>query len=146
MRFFVKLTGIAVIVLSCSIFGFLKSFSKRQEILRLQKIDAALTRADNMLRLGVGDRERILSESFSDIDGIGFTEYGEKNNTAYACLNTFFREFGRGDIPTERQRINRLRYEIREQLEREKKAYASSGKIWRTAGVCVGLSIGIMLI
>lgn len=146
MRLFVKLAGIAAIMLSCACFGFLKSFSKRQEISRLEKIDAALARADNMLRLGAGDRKKILSEAFSGIDGIYVTADGAVDNLSSESLNAFFREFGKGDVPTERQRINRARYEIKEQLEKEKKTYASSGKIWQTSGVCIGVSIGIMLI
>ena len=146
MRLFVKLAGITAIVLSCAGLGFLKSFSQREKIARLRKIDAALARADNMLRLGAGDREKIITQSFSGIDGIGAAAKSGRDNLSYRCLDEFFREFGKGDVPTERQRINRVRYEIKEQLEREKRTYASSGKIWQTAGVCAGLSIGIMLI
>ena len=152
MRLFIKLTGIAVIVLSCSLLGFIKSFLKKENILDLEKVGDALTRADNMLRLGTGDRKTILSASFADVQGFCTHETGtnfsfnSRNNFLSKCITEFFNEFGRGDVELERQRIERVKLEINEELEKEKNTYASSCRIWRISGVCIGLTIGIMFI
>ncbi len=139
MRAVIKFTGIVLVFCGFAFFGFFKSFSKREYIRRLKEIISSLDMADNMLRLGALSREKILKTSFSEID----KPMPPKINR---CLNAFFSDFGSGDTQTERGRIRSLKKELLSEIDRQEAEYKSSGRLWRTAGVCTGLAICIMLI
>lgn len=148
----VKILGVLVITVSISLFGFLKSYRERSYIRLLERIAEALARVDVALRLTADCRERILASSFDGVDGFyihnGDAHFINKTVPDTLCseINTFFRDFGSGDIILERQRINRVLSIIKTATEKEQKEYAATHKVWQTVGVCAGLMLGIMLI
>ncbi len=138
MKFLFKVFGIVLVFLCVAFLGLFKSFSKRDYIRRLKKTVSALEKADNMLRTGATKREKILSKSFEDAQLLNIPESD--------LLNAFFRDFGSGDLITEHKRIQELKKELLAEICREEAEYAKSGRLWRTAGVCGGLAVCIMLI
>ena len=152
MKMLIKILGVLVITVSISLFGFLKSYWERSYISLLGKIAKALASVDAALRLTADCRERILSSSFDGVDGFcmhnGDAHFINKNISDTLCseINTFFRDFGSGDIILERQRIKRVSGVIKTAIEKEQKEYAATHKLWQTVGVCAGLMLGIMLI
>ena len=149
MRYLIKYFGIITVVFCLSVLGFLKAYLKRQSIKRLEDLYAALSRADDMLNLGISGRDEIISECFSKIDGLNFPDKAQPQlkppGDVGETLNAFFNDFGTGDRDTERCRINRLKVRLSEFISEEKSEYARLYKIWQTAGVCAGLAVGIML-
>ena len=152
MKILIKTAGILFIVLSTSLFGFFKAFSKRKYIKRLLQTQAAFKNAGNLLRLGVDNRAKILSASFSTVEGFNITQAGVSFSDKYVAdelsnaINTFLIEFGSGDTETERQRIERVVYSVETELTKETREYEKSHKVWQTLGVCAGLAIGIIFI
>ena len=152
MKYVLKFAGIFAVVLCCSLSGFIRTRSKKEYIRRLKKIDAGLSRADDMLRLGGGGKSAILSACFSDVEGFTVSADGAVISPAAAgkeaadLLNPFFAGFGSGDELFEHRRIARTRHLLCEVLSREEKGYAQFARIWQTAGICAGFALGIMLI
>lgn len=152
MKLLIKIIGVMVVIISFSSLGFFKSYSKKAYIIRLKKIYEAFVSAGNLLRLGADSREKILLSAFMETEGFKFSAgtvtFSDKcaKNELICHINTFLSEFGSGDFETERQRIERVCYTLKAELEAQKEEYERSHKIWQTLGVCAGLSIGIILI
>ena len=149
MRCLLKYFGIVTVTVCLSAFGFLKAYSKKRRIKRLEDLYAAFSRAEDMLILGISSREKIISECFGEIEGF-YTEGADFNSKLFGefkeTLREFFSEFGGGDRQLEQNRIKRLKRELFEVISDEKNEYARLSKIWQTAGVCAGLAAGIMFI
>lgn len=148
MGYLFKYAGIFAVALCLSVLGFIRSYSKKEQIKRLKALDSALSRADDMLRLGVQSRGEILRECFgkeaNTAVNVAFT--GKMAVEINAAFDKFFYEFGSGDRQLEHNRISRVKNELATSISAQEAEYAQFGKIWRTAGVCAGLCIGIMLI
>ena len=148
VRLLFKYIGVLTVVLCLSVLGFLKSYSKREQIKQLKTLDSALSRADDMLRLGSQSSGEIIRECFgketNTAANVIFTDKtaGEIN----ALLDKFFCEFGSGDRQLEHSRISRVKSELAVLISAKEAEYEQFGKIWRTAGVCAGLCLGIMLV
>ena len=152
MKYLLKFAGIFAVVLCCSLSGFIRTRAKKEHIKRLKKIDAALSHADDMLRLSSGGKSAILSACFSGVEGVTVSGEGAFIPASAAgkeiadLINPFFSGFGSGDELFEHRRIARTRHLLGEALSREEKGYAQFAKIWQTAGICAGFALGIMLI
>ncbi|MBO4433810.1 MAG: hypothetical protein J5852_09810 [Clostridia bacterium] len=149
MRYLFKYFGIITVGFCLSFWGFLKAYSKRQYIKRLEDLYSAFSRAEDMLILGIPCREKIINECFGEIEGfntegadLSFKPFGKFE----AALKEFFSEFGGGDRQLEHNRIKRIKRELSEIISGEKNEYARLSKIWQTAGVCAGIAAGIMFI
>ena len=147
----IKTAGIVLIILGSTAFGFFKAYSKRDYINRLKALDSALMSAKSMLSYGALNRQKILLnalcgvENFNPCDGAGFSDK-LMSRELNAALNGFLRDFGRGDTVTEQSRIDSVRKLLLDDISLKEAEYKTDGKIWRTAGVCTGLALGIMLI
>lgn len=152
MNMIIKTAGVVLITLGSTVFGFLKSYSKRDYIDRLKAIDSALLSAQIMLNYGMLSRQKILSNAFFRVDGFTLfcdgAEIFDKSMSREIndALNGFLKDFGRGDIDTEQIRIDRVRRLLLDEISLKETEYKTDGKIWRTAGICAGLAVGIMLI
>lgn len=148
VRYLFKCIGVLTVVLCLSVLGFLKSYSKREQIKRLKALDSALSRANDMLRLGVQSRGEIIGECFGQVANtsvnVAFTD--KTAGQANAVLDKFLSEFGSGDRELEYSRINRVKKELAALISANEAEYEQFSKIWRTTGVCAGLCLGIMLI
>lgn len=148
MSYLFKYTGIFTVALCLSVLGFLKSYSKREQIKRLKSLDLALSRADDMLRLGVQSRGEILGVCFGREANAGkYIVFPDKAvGEIGTIVDKFLSEFGSGDIQLEHSRISRVKRELAALISTQEAEYAQFDKIWRATGVCAGLCIGIMLI
>ena len=148
MKYLFKYIGILALSICLSASGFIKSRLKREEIEGLKTIESAFSKADDMLSLGFKSREEILKECFGDI------YKGGKYNPSFPgtgegisdVMDKFLQEFGGGDYMLEHNRITRAKAEISHYVEKAQAGYIKLSEIWRTAGVCAGLTAGIMLI
>ena len=144
--------GVLALVVCISGFGFFKADGIKDEIKRLKSVISALTKADNMVRCGGYNKEKILKTAFYGVNGFalkgGAAYVSDKavSKEAEAIINAFFADFGGGDIPAERRRIAATKDELLKLLCEREKTCAAESKIWRTTGVCAGLALGIMLI
>ena len=151
MTVFFKYIGILLIIISFSLYGFLKTHLKRSYILKLTEIRNAVKKADNMIRMGTYSKHEILKEIFGSIEGFNVLKDGvcisdiAISRELSSNLYRFFNEFGNGDLILERQRIKNIDGYLLSLLEKEQKQYTESRKIWQTAGICAGLILSIML-
>lgn len=146
-----KYAGILSLVLCLSALGFIKTYSKREYIRKLKGIYGALSHMDDMLRLSGQTKERILTDCFGETAGFSRTPKGAsisfaEDDETGIIINRFLSEFGNGDLSLEQTRIDRVKNELKTRLLEQEREYTQFGKIWRTAGVCAGLVVGIMLI
>lgn len=149
MRYLIKYAGIVSVAASLSLFGFFKTRLKKTYINRLKKISVGLQKADDLLKFGETNRERILAVCFgAEVDFMLKDGILAKPQSSELCglLKEFSREFGSGDLVAEHRRIALLKHAVDGIAEREESEYAQFSKIWQTAGVCAGLALGIMLI
>lgn len=152
MQLLIKTAGVIFITASSSLFGFFKTYSKRADIHRLNKMLLSFENAGNLLRLSRSSREKILTQCFSGIDGMSITSGEVLFSGKYASgelsgvINDFLRDFGSGDYGTEQQRIERVCFAVKARLNEEKQEYERSHKIWQTLGVCAGLALGIIFV
>lgn len=152
MKLTVKAAGVVLVFLCFTLYGFFKSFSKKDYIKWLKKIDLALIKTENLLRQGNLNREGILKAAFSKVEGFNiYLDSAEIKNKDISddlllLLNTFLSDFGRNDTETELSSAEKVRQAVLEGIASKQEEYSTTGKLWRTAGICAGLAVGIMLI
>lgn len=152
MKLIIKLAGMVLIVLCFSMLGFLKALSKREYIKRLKSIDSSLIRASSLLKYGTFNRQKILETAFLRVPGFSISAEGAEikdkmmSKDISTMLNLFLKDFGSVDTACELTRIKGNRDTLLREIKRLEDEYKTVGKLWRTAGVCAGLALGIMLI
>ncbi|MBO4692841.1 MAG: hypothetical protein J5659_00395 [Clostridia bacterium] len=152
MKLTVKLIGVFLLFLSVSFLGYLKAYSKREYIKRLKAIKEALIKTENMLKTGVLSRKKILTTAFNRIDSFicycdgAVIDDKAMNGELKKTLESFFYEFGRGNMTAELTRIDGIKEALSCEISLKESEYNKGAKLWRTSGVCAGLAIGIMLI
>lgn len=149
MKYLIKYAGIVSVVVSLSLFGFFKTRVKKTYINRLKNISEGLQKADDLLKFGETNRDKILAACFgTELNFMSKDGTFGKSQNSELCgmLKEFSREFGSGDLVAEHRRIARLKHTVDGVTARAESEYAQFSKIWQTAGVCAGLALGIMLI
>ena len=152
VKFAVKFFGVILIFLCFAVSGFSAAKSKREYIRRLKSINCSLKKAENLINLGTLSRGKILANAFFGIENLRFCRDGAQisdstmNDDIKGLIEVFFREFGSGDILAEQERIRALSSEITAEISRQEEEYTGKGRLWRTAGICAGMALAVMII
>lgn len=147
----VKFLGTILIVFSCSIIGFLKSYSL---VLRCKKLSQLLDGVNALyenIDQGGNTLDVAIKNSFINCDFL-LCEYGLfvcadaslKNDKI--LIEDFFNKLGSSTKKIECDRINNFKIKLKNQLKNAQSESDQKSKIYKTLGVCVGLAIAILLI
>ncbi len=149
--FIVKLAGIVLITFSCAIIGFLKSnalASRYKKLLLL--LDGVNTLYEN-IEQGGNTLDIAIKNSFKDCDFLRcekgmFTCADADLKKDKILIEEFFCKLGSSTKKVECDRINNFKIKLKAQLKNAQNESEQKGKIYGTLGICIGLTIAILLI
>ena len=148
----VKFIGVLLVVLSCSLIGFLKS---RCVLLRVKKLSAFCDGTEQLfeyIEQGNYELKTALKTAFIKCEFINFekTEANCCDNDLIAedklLINNFMRSLGYSSKKAECDRIKTFGHLMQKRLQQAEKDMLQKSKIYQTFGICIGLAIGIFLI
>lgn len=148
----VKIAGVALIVISCSMAGFFKS---RSVMLRGKKLSLFCDGLDLLfehIEQGNCELDTAFKKSFSKCNFLIF----EKTNAVCRdndldtedkeIINSFFSSLGVSPKKAECDRIKNCRTVMKKRAETAMSDAPQKCKLCQTFGVCIGLVLGILLI
>lgn len=148
----IKTIGIVLLVLFCVFAGFLKSFSVRSRGKKLSVFCDGLDLLYEHIEQGNCELDKALKSAFSKCDFLNFKA------TASACkdqdltaedretINSFFLSLGASPKKAECDRIKHCRIVMKQRRDTALADAQRSCKLWQTFGICIGLTLGILLI
>ena len=148
----VKLAGVLLVVLSCSLAGFFKS---RCILLRVKKLSLFCDGTDLLfeyIQQGNCELKTALKTAFIKCEFINFekTEANCCDNDLIAedkqLINDFLHSLGYSSKKAECDRIKSFSSLMQKRLKQAENDMAQKSKIYQTFGICIGLAIGILLI
>ncbi len=152
MNVAVKVAGIIICVLSATLFGFLKGVSLKSRVKKLRQLSLALDTLYEHINYGEIPLEEALKKSFYSCDFIklrGFSvtfQDSDFDAEERQIINEFFVCLGRSGKKAECERIKATAAILRKKEIQANNTVAEKAKLWQTGGVCIGLTIGILLI
>lgn len=147
----VKMLGIVLIVFSCAFIGFFKSHALTARCKKLLLLlDGANTLYENIDQCG-NTLDVAIKNSF------GRCDFLRCENGLFICIDTdlkkdkflieeFFQGLGSSTKKSECDRINSFKIKLKTNIKDAQGDRDQKGKIYGTLGVCVGLTIAILLI
>ncbi len=149
--FIVKVFGVVLIVASSTSIGILKSTSlfKRREKLSLL-LDGVNT-LYNYIQQSEFELKSAIKNAFLKCDFLKFSgdvilcdSFDLKNDKA--IIEEFFMCLGNSTKKVECDNINHFKLKLNASLKEAENDITQKSKIYQTLGVCIGLTIGILLI
>lgn len=148
---FVKLSGIFLIVVSCAAAGALKSLSIKNRSKKLSDFCDGLDTLYEHIEQGGTELFYAINNSFCKCNFLCF-----ENNKFYckdsdlsredkAAIDEFLVHLGVSAKKAECDRISSFRIAMQKRLKDAEKDTAQKSKIYQTFGICIGLTIGILL-
>lgn len=150
--FLFKFSGIILIVVACGVAGFLKSFSIKSRYQKLSAFCDGLDLLYEYVELGECELDKAVKNAFYKCDFI------HSNNQKTLCkdcdltcddvqaINSFFASLGFSSKKAECDRINSCRIMMKKRFKDAEHDVTQKCKLYQTFGVCIGLTIGILLI
>ncbi|MCQ2448755.1 MAG: stage III sporulation protein AB [Clostridia bacterium] len=138
MYFIVKWCGMLLLFCSCTLVGFQKSAALHKRVKLLDTVDEALEELEQLVRCDGRERACLLRETFGKRGILENSVALLQDDEDRRLVETFLREFGRGDAAGECKRITlcrgllQLRRKSARQLENER------SRVYRVAGICLG--------
>lgn len=148
----IKLSGLALIFLSSSLFGFYKARLLGARVKTIGGIIGSLSCLKEQIEYGGGELGSILPLCFSDTDAVCIDTDGIKVSSSIltaedkGILDDLFAVLGSADSATECSRIERCLSLLKRQYHTAQDELNQKGKLWRSGGVCLGAAICIFLI
>lgn len=148
----VKAAGVILIVISCSMAGFLKSRCVLARVKKMSLFCDGLELLFEYIEQGNCELKTAFKTAFSKC---GFLTF-EKNNAVCRdndltvedkiLINEFFCSLGTSAKKAECDRINNFKIKMKTHLKDIETNMAQKSKIYQTFGICIGLTLGILLI
>ncbi len=148
----IKLLGIALVVFTSSLIGFLKSRSLVARCKKLSLLCDGINALYEHIDGGGIELACAIKSSFSKCDFLRF-ENGrtlcsdnDLNGEDKRAVDSFFLSLGSSAKRLECDRINNFRLKIKTSLKEAENDASQKSKIYQTFGICIGLTVGILLI
>ncbi len=152
MNVAVKVSGIVICVLSTSLLGFLKGASLKSRVKKLRQLVQSLDTLYEHINYGEITLEEALKKSFYSCDFIRLrgssvsfqdTDFDADERQ---IINNFFACLGRSGKKAECERIKATAAILQKKEAQANSSVTEKAKLWQTGGVCIGVTIGILLI
>lgn len=152
MNVAVKMAGIIICVISATLLGFLKGVSLKSRVKKLQQLGQALDTLYEHINYGEIPLEEALKRSFYNCDfiklhgsSVAFRDTDFDIDERQIIIE-FFARLGRSGKKAECERIKATAAILRKKEAQANNTAYEKAKLWQTGGVCIGLTIGILLI
>ena len=148
----IKTVGVSCIVASCIFAGFFKSYSVKSRSRKLSLFCDGLDLLYEYIEQGNCELQAALKKSFSKCSFLTFQNTntvckdGDLNADDKEIINSFFISLGRSVKKAECDRINSCKNVMSKRASAAAADTLQKCKLWQTCGICVGLTIGILLI
>ena len=148
----VKLLGIFLVVISCSVAGFLKSLSIKNRGKKLSIFCDGLNTLYEYINQGGTELFSAIQNSFSKCNFLCCENHkiccedGDLSHEDKAIINSFFASLGHSAKKAECDRISTCKITMQKRLKDAENDTFQKCKIYQTFGVCIGLAVGILLI
>lgn len=143
-----KLLGMLMLFMSCTAFGFYRAISLENRYKRLDKICRCMDELYNRILHSSGEIDRLMYASF----GESADSLIEKEKTLEILkheetelLSEFLSSLGSGDTESECSRIMLYKSLFEACRDSASRDCESGCRLWRTAGICVGVATCIFL-
>ena len=148
----IKLLGIVIVVLVSAFTGFLKSNMLAE---RYKKLSAIYDGTNNLYEYVQNSGCELFEAVKNSYSGINFLHI---KNGAFMCdynaltkedtklIDAFFISLGASAKKIECDKINNFRLKLNTHIKQAKTNYEQKGKIYQTFGICIGLTIAVLLI
>jgi hypothetical protein len=148
----VKLFGVLLVVFVSAVMGFLKSRSLTNRSTKLAMLFDGTNMLFEYIEQEGCELDEAVKKSFKNCDFLSFKNGVEiscdadLNNEDKAETENFFALLGTGTKKTECDRIANFKLKIKSLHTAAEKEASQKCRIYQTFGICIGLSIGILLI
>lgn len=150
--FVIKLFGIFLIVIACMAVGFLKSLSIKNRSKKLSAFCDGLNTFYEYVEQGGCELDIAIKNSFSKCtflrleNGRFLCLDNDLNGEDKVMIDGFFEGLGASAKKAECDRINGFKLKMKTYLKEAENDVSQKSKIYQTFGICIGLTIGILLI
>ncbi len=149
--FIIKAIGVFLIVVSSALIGLLKSRSLQE---RRKKLGLLLDGTNIFLNyiqqgeceLEIAIKNAFLKCNFLNLNGKKILCCDNDLKNDKALIEDFFRVLGNSTKMIECNRINQFKIKLKSRLNEAENDVAQKVKIYQILGICIGLTIGILLI
>ena len=148
----IKLVGILLIIICCSMVGYLKSSHIKNRVKKLGLIYEGAQLLFENIQQGKYELGKAVKKSFIKCGFIKFEkqnifcEDADLSANDVKVVNEFLNSLGFSTKKIECDRIKNFGLLIQKRLSEAEAERAQKSKIYQTFGVCIGLLIGILLI
>ena len=147
----VKLVGIILIIASSTFIGFLKSHSLAARCKKLMLILDDTNTLYEYIEQGGVTLDSAIRYSFSNCDFLSYENgkilcFDNDLKGDAAEIEDFFMCLGTSVKKTECDRINSFKQKMNTRLKEAENNVVQKSKIYQTLGICIGLTIAILLI
>ncbi len=148
----IKIVGILLIIICCSMAGYLKSCHVKNRVKKLSLIYDGVQLLFEYIQQGKCELEKAVRKSFFKCGFIKFEKQNifcsdfDLNVNDIKIVNEFFDSLGYSTKKAECDRIKAFSLVVQKRLNEAESERAQKSKIYQTFGVCIGLLIGILLI
>lgn len=148
----IKVIGISLAVLSCICFGFFKSFSIKSRAKKLSLISNGMIMLNEYIEQSNLELDIALKKAFSKCNFLDFSNdeiiISDKDLTFEdkKFLKDFFADLGKYTKKSECDRIKLYYTDIQKIADIAFSESFQKCKLWQTFGICIGLTLGVLLI
>ena len=142
MRLLFKLLGFALIVLTTTAIGFLKSYYLNMRYKKLCSLKNSLADLKQRIRLSYGEIDELLAVSFKDTPDL--YSYLEKSDIE--IIDNFLKNIGMSDTKAECERCELYISLLDAQIIKAQKNYNELNKLYKSVGFMGGLFICIFFL
>lgn len=149
--FVVKLVGIVLTVISCALIGFFKSYILSSRIKKLSLfLDGVNMLYENIEQEGESLNEAIKNSFFKceflRLEHGSYLCYDDALKQDKTIIDDFFKDLGHATKKIECDRINNFKLKLKSHITDAERENSQKGKIYKVLGICLGLSVAILLI
>ena len=147
-----KASGVALVVLSCSMFGFCKSRSVSARAKKLSLFCGGLDLLFEYVEQGSLELEPAIEKSFAKCSFINKQQSGfvcvdcDLSSEDKDIITDFLSKLGFSAKKAECDRIAALKIVMQKRAQAAYDETAQKCKLWQSFGICIGLMLGILLI
>lgn len=151
MAWLFKLSGLLIVFTAAALTGFLKSLQLKKRYRKLCGIYRSLSDLRERVRLGTGEIERIVAQSFED--GTAFyTNRGIQINPDFlekedaALLEEYFSDIGMSDAESECERTGLYMNLLKKKCDEAEKKCGELCRLYNALGILCGIFICIFFL